>query len=626
MKKYYCKAAVFAVVLFAWSTISRVEAQLSCPGAEQISIGLSATAPTDASREPAVPPIGDFIVFSSKASNLSSSFIVGTSSNSPNIYRYSPSGGIALLSSNTDGIAPEKNDGDDLNFGSLAPSVSKVRADGSYAVAFQSDAIDLVSFFSNGAVNGGTQVFLRLLASDLPPSNQTRLISKSANATGQELGANGLSDQATVALISEDPIRYRVCFRSDATDLVLSQDDPGAIYCRTATVTGQGISLGNTTILKANPLDGTLSRPMLSADGAVVAFESNATIVDGKPSSYQQIYTYSFTSQTFNLISANAAGMPAVGVSEMPSISGDGAVVMFRYSGEDLGGQADLKGFEGTQKTLLVRHQVSTGANSQVNTDVAGIPSNGTAHAGRIDSSGRYAVFSDNGTNLAVGATGDVFQVYLKDTTTGDIVRTSVTAANQAGSEDSGFNSNSSFAPPLAVGQLDSSGTVPFATFISVAPNLASVGNPSSVVPFLFRSLVETATPTPTPTATPTPRVLTKNIRISEPPEVEILQRRSNGTYDLLVVCELFRLDPSVFKSSDELVELLAKKKARLTYVVEIRKAGSNKRTTRISTRNIVTIRKLTPGRYNVRYKVVATRGKKQIQSRVSPRTTITLT
>lgn len=620
MKKYYSKAGVFALVLSAWATISSVEAQLSCPGAEQISIGLSSTAPTDASREPAVPPTGDFIVFSSKASNLSSSFIVGTSSNSPNIYRYSPSSGISLLSSNLDGEAPEKNNGVDLNFGSLAPSVSQVGTDGSYAVAFHSDANDLISNFFNGAVNGGTQVFLRL-----PASNQAALISKSRLATGSELGADGSSDQATVALISEDPIRYRVCFRSDAADLVDSQDDPGAIYCRVATVTEQGIILDNTTILKPNPLDGTLGRPVLSADGSVVAFESNATIIDGKPSSYQQIYTYSFTSQTFSLISANSAGMPAVGISEMPSISSDGAVVMFRYSGEDLGGQADLKGFEGTQKTLLVRHQVSTGTNSQINTDVAGIPSNGTAHSGRIDSSGRYAVFSDNGTNLTVGATGDVFQVYLKDMTTGDIVRTSVTAPNQAGSENSGFDANSSFAPPLAVGQLDASGTAPFAAFISVAPNLASVGNPSSAVPFVFRSLVETATPTPTPTATPTPRVLTKNITITEPPEFEILQRRSNGTYDLLVLCELFRLDPSVFRSSADLVELLARKKARLSYVVEIRKAGSRKRITRVSTRNAVTIRKLAPGRYNVRYRVVATRGKRRIQSRVSPQATITL-
>lgn len=619
MKKYYSKAGIFAFVLSAWATIWSVEAQLLCPGAEQISIGLSSTAPTDKSREPAVPPTGDFIVFSSKASNLSSSFIVGTSSNSPNIYRYSPGSGISLLSSNLNGEAPEKNNGEDLNFGSLAPSVSRVRVDGSYAVVFHSDANDLIANFYNGSVNGGTQVFLRL-----PASNQAALMSKSRNATGLELGADGPSDQATVALISEDPIRYRVCFRSDATDLVDSQDDPSAIYCRVATVTEQGIILDNTMILKPNPLDGTLGRPVLSADGSVVVFESDATIIDGKPSNYPQIYTYSFTSETFSLISANAAGMPAVGISDMPSISNDGAVVMFRYSGEEVGDQADLKGFEGTQETLLVRHQVTTGTNAQINTDVTGIPSNGTAHAGRIDSSGRYAVFSDNGTNLAVGATGEVFQVYLKDTTTGEIVRTSVTAANQAGSENSGLDVSSLFAPPLAVGQLDSSGTAPFVSFISVAPNLASVGNPSSSVPFLFRSLVETATPTPTPT--PTPRVITKNIPITDPPAVEIRRRRGSGKYDIRISCELFRLDPSVFRSSADLVELLARKRARLTYVVEIRKAGSRKRITRVSTRNTVTVRKLRPGRYNVRYKVVATRGKKQIQSRVSPRISITLT
>jgi hypothetical protein len=91
------------------------------------------------------------------------------------------------------------------------------------------------------------------------------------------------------------------------------------------------------------------------------------------------------------------------------------------------------------------------------------------------------------------------------------------------------------------------------------------------------------------------------------------------------VICELFKLDPLKIKLYPELVELLASQKARLTYEIEIRKAGSTKRITRVSSRNTTTVRKLSPGRYTVRYRVVATKGSKKIQSRTSPAASISL-
>jgi hypothetical protein len=70
----------------------------------------------------------------------------------------------------------------------------------------------------------------------------------------------------------------------------------------------------------------------------------------------------------------------------------------------------------------------------------------------------------------------------------------------------------------------------------------------------------------------------------------------------------------------------LASKGIRVRYEVEIRKAGSKQRITRVSSRNVVTVRKLEPGKYTVRYRVTATNGKKTIRTRQSPPTGVVIT
>jgi hypothetical protein len=626
--------AAIAIALGIISGLARQShAQLSCPGAEQVSVGLSSTAPDFANREPAVPPSGNFILFSSRATNLSSAFVVGTSSNSSNIYRYSPGSAIELISVNTAGIAPSGPGGSNLIFGSLAPAVTGKLADGSYGVAFHSDALDLVSPVIDGSVIP-TQVYLRL-----PKQGRAVLISRDyLDGNNGNLPGNQNSEKATVAIVSSDSTstKYRVCYQSLASNIVDGENENGqVIYCRDITLAGDTITEDPTLIIKPVPFneqDKELGKPTLSADGKVLAFESNATIISNRPkNAYFQIYTYTFETQSLRLISSNASGFPALGNSTSPSISGDGSSIGFKYNAQSLGAPADLKGLEGISSSVFVKHTVSSGVNSQVNTNASGTPSNGQVHEGRIDTKSQYAVFSDSGSNITTTSDGIYFQVYLKSLITGEIVRTSVTSASQAGNEDSGLNTNPAFAAPLAIGHTSTSQDSPFVSFVSAASNLASVGAPDTTKPFIFRSLVVTPTPTPTPTSTPTPtptptpRTLTNQIRISEPPTLTILQKSPQGLYDLQIVCEEFSLDPLKIKNYPELVELLASSKARLTYSIDIRKVGSSKRITRVSTRNSVTVRKLTPGRYTVRYSVIATKGNKRIQSRVSPRASITL-
>jgi hypothetical protein len=625
----FASKLIVSVVLSLGFQMFGAEAQLSSPGAEQISVGLSSTgqrtAPDGESGEPVVPPKGEFVIFASKATNLTNLFD-STTSNTANIYRYSPTGEIELMSLNIESKPPAKANAEDLIFGCRSPAVSRISADGSYAVAFLSDAPDLVTGYSQSQEGGGiTQIFLRL-----PKLNQTVLITRIVDAT-TNISADQSSDQPTVALIRENPNLYQVCFHSTATNLVANQDQTqqNAIYCREY---DEVAGLSNTIRIRGVSTSEEMRQPILSSDGQTLLLVSNGNLIDGKAANeFSQVYRYLFSSGQLNLVTSNASGAPAVGNSDSPSITHNGSTVFFRYDGESVtqGQVPDLLGFERVTKAVLVKQEISTGQNLQVNINAAGNPSDASVVSGRVDATGKFAVFSDRGTNLTSGGISDKAQVYVKDLETGEIVRTSINGAGQAGDDDSGANAGTNFYPHLAIGSRDDAKASPFVAFMSFAPNLASFGSPSSVLPFVFRAQVNLPNPTPTPTPTPsptsTPQTFKNGIRITEPPDIEVLDKRSDGRYDIRVICEKFRLGSRIFENIQEIIDILASKKARLSYQVEIQKAGSKTRITRVSSRNIVAVRKLDPGRYTVRYRIVATQGNKKAQSRLSPKATITL-
>lgn len=622
MKDNLIRSSVVGLIFLQLFCIKTAGSQVVATGATQVSVGFDADAPNGASREPVTPPTGDSIFFSSLATNLTAGFFDTTSSQSSNVYRYSPDSGIQPISISILGKAPAKRPGNvNLLQGSFAPAVSKTAADGSYGVAFASDAIDLVTGYSSTGAATNTQVYLRI-----PAIDKTVLISKAASASVNS-GANQSSDQPTVALVSENPHVYRVCFQSSATNLVMGITAVNNLYCRDATVDGQSVTLGTTQSVKPTFATGNFKEPSLSADGTKLVFSSDATIIINRPNNGTfQVYMYTFATSTFRLVSKNANGAVVIGSSDTPAISSDGSVISFRYDGLNADGLADLEGFEGVNKIILVKYLVANDSYSQVNVNTAAIPSNGNVAQGRLDAAGRYFVFSDSGTNLV--SSPDVsglekVQVYLKDADSGEILCMSVTQNNLAGADDSGVNNPPGFAPAVAVGHTKADQTDPFVAFLSFAINLASVGIPNSTEPYIFRSGLSTPTPTPTETPTPTatPQQLRDNLRITVPPVVEG-EKRPDGLYDMIITMPQFVFGPK--KSAIQSFFEAAARQGKISYEVEVRKAGSSKRINRVVSRNTTTIRKLTAGRYSVRYRVNGTLGKNKAQSRYSPRTTIT--
>lgn len=219
---------------------------------------------------------------------------------------------------------------------------------------------------------------------------------------------------------------------------------------------------------------------------------------------------------------------------------------------------------------------------------------------------GRLAVFSDNGTNLVPDtSTNNKVQTYIKDTASGSIIRASVTGAGLAADGDSGgsnFTSGPLTGPPLAFGGTGFTSRTLFANFRSAAQNLTTVGSSSDTLTNVFQS-----------TITPPKPKLVKNTPIEAPPDVTIDKTLPNGKGATVTIS--FQEFEDFTSSSTADVRALASSSTKIRYSLEIRKVGSRQQTFRTLTRNRVTISKLSPGKYSIRYRASKTSGRTTIKS-----------
>ncbi len=590
----------------------------STTGAKQLSVGVNGAAPTlGGATEPAACPNANILVFTSPADNLVPN--QQDQNFSTDIYQYAPSTGLSLISvAATTGQAPAQAS---VNSGSSAPAISPVAPDGTYAVAFTSDATDLVEGYVNArATTNRSQIYLRL-----PKTGQTLLISRGvrvdppivgalessrvAPRAVNEIGGNDESVQPAVTLIGTSPTRYLVAFRSFATNF--STTEFQALYANIYTVQVTVASSG-TTITSPLPLlpslNGELGNPVFSGDGRYIVFTSTATVIPGISSAEQQIYAYDRKAKKFELISRTSSGQPGNDSSDRPSISYLGNFISFRTTA------SDIIPLNNTSKAFVLFNR-RTKAFSQLNTSASGSPSNGLGYHGQIHPNGKYFVFSDDGTNLVASSTGAqaLIQTYYKDLSSGFVLPVSVDAGGSTGNDSSGGSLfDSSFErPAVAMGSSGFSAAEPYASFISRAENLVQAGPLPEVDPFLYRSDIVVERPR-----------LAKNAPIESPPDVTIKRLRAQGKgADITITFQLFDLDTSAFRSQE--VSAAASSKVRIKYQLEIRKAGSKQQILRTISKNKVTINKLSPGRYSIRYRALGLYRKKTIRSKYSPKASL---
>ncbi len=418
---------------------------------------LPGTAGNDASFVTALSGDGGRVSFYSLASDLTAAAdgnLVG------DVFLFERAGGAVSLASHAV-AAP----------GSVAngfSSAAALSADGS-AAAILSAATDLIT--PTGALG-------RELYAHVPGSGANALVSRAAPGASASAAGLALVEPPHRRTVSDDG-RW-VVFTSDAPNLVAGQVDPngepdvflydalGGVVTLVSHASGAPARAGN-----ANSY-----RPSLSADGAWVAFASNATDLLAAPVLECQVYLWERATGGMTLVSHAVAAASQAGsdCSDGPALSADGAwIALYSLATDLISGQVDTN-----QADDVFLYERATGLLRLVSRSTAGAATAGNGGTplvfGRghdtpaISSDGRYVAFPSLATNLVAGSDPNgATDVFLFDRVAGTVTLVShaagvaTTAANGASdaplvSADGAWVAYASLATNLVTGQADANG------------------------------------------------------------------------------------------------------------------------------------------------------------------------
>lgn len=184
-----------------------------------------------------------------------------------------------------------------------------------------------------------------------------------------------------------------------------------------------GAPVAAATATAATPGNGPSSYPSISDDGRYVAFASEASnLVTGDTNRRSDIFVRDLTTGTTQLVSRSSNNALGNGNSVKPVISADGRYVAFESAASNLVGR-DTNG----KRDVFVRDR-SGNTTTRVSVSTAGDQGNDGSYLPSISPDGRYLAFESDATNLVSGDTNAVRDVFLRDRTLNRAVRVSVAA------------------------------------------------------------------------------------------------------------------------------------------------------------------------------------------------------
>lgn len=286
---------------------------------------------------------------------------------------------------------------------SLFPSIS---ADGRHVVF--SSAAALVPEDTNGIAD----IYVRDRATEVT----SRV---SVSSTGVE--SNGFSD---APWISGDG-RF-VAFSSFASNLVHGDTNRvGDIFVHdreTGATERVSISSNGTEADNHNYF------PVISVQGQVVAWQSDASnLIEGDTNGRADVYAHDLHTGKTTLISATPSGSPGNFSSYKPSISADGRRIAFVSEATDLVPEDTF-----SIPQIFVHDRVR-GETTIVSTAASGDVGNGLSFSASLSADGGFVAFETWATNFVPGDTNGANDVMVKNLTTGDIVRASVSSNGKQG-------------------------------------------------------------------------------------------------------------------------------------------------------------------------------------------------
>ena len=571
---------ILSIIVAVCCVVHTAEAQLTTTGAQIVSTTIDGQAPSGASQNSAIAPNGDIIVFSSEASNL----VADDNNKFSDIFK-SVKGVLSLVSKNNSGGFPSGDSKD--------PAISPILPDGGYAIVFASNALDIVSGYTppqSGSLNP-TQIYMRL-----EPSGETILISRALDANRNPMplsGGNGDSRAPSVTVVPSNPPKFMIGFLSQATNIALPDDVVGGLtpflvpFGASVKIQRDGLAVvENVKTPRIRP-DADCFDLVLSGNGSYLAFSSKATnLVPDEDFSgeFRQVFLRDMGIEQTFVLSRAADGTLGDGDSYLPSLSFRGDIRTFLTQASNLGGNT-------TNAVATISNSMNK-VPTVINTSIDGTVSNGRATSAKISPNGFYVAFSDTGTNLAQGPTGNFAQSYIKNVITGEVFRTSVTSGGVAGDDTSA---------QVSIGGAGFNSLAVRTSFTSRAFNLNSIGAGGTNTP-IYRADIDVPPPP-----------LTSGVILSAPPDIAITSRKATFTLQEFSDANIGSLSVGTFATS-------------VKYNVEIRLTRTKTRIIRNTTRNQITARKLSPGSYTVRYRVTGeTSSGTAIKSKYSPKETFVI-
>lgn len=425
------------------------------------------------SQQPALDKTGQFAVFSSDATNLSTD----TSGLSAIYLKNTQTGDLKTISNDKYGIA--------ANTASLNPTIS---GDGRYVI-FESTAVVSTDF--NGSIlfpfsdfdsrsqsnkGGVNNLFLKnTQTGDLTlvtptfgdgDSVKAEITSDGKSVVFQSLASNFISNDSngTFDIYVED--------LQTKTLKLVSSDSSGTIGNRASvnpSVSADGLKVAFASdadnFLGFNNVSKNLNASPFTPDGnwssssSVTPENINVAIpVDNNMN--RDVFVKNISTGAIQLVSQNYNGGAANGVSDQPSISTDGTKVVFRSFATNLTVEL-IKAVDAVKvqaasaydndiiysilgNSRVFLNDLKTGTLSQLDILSDGRLPNGSSSNPQLSPDGNFVAFISDATNLVSNDNNGVADVFVKNLSTGELTKVSEDSTGTGNVVDFGFSGDSS--------------------------------------------------------------------------------------------------------------------------------------------------------------------------------------
>ena len=225
-----------------------------------------------------------------------------------------------------------------------------------------------------------------------------------------------------------------VAFVSDATGLVPGDTNGSTdIFVRDLAARATTRVSVSSSGQQGNGDSGT--DPILSADGRIVAFPSDASnLVPGDTNGVRDLFVRDLSTRTTTRVSVSSGGGQGNQASFDAYVSLDGRYVSFSSQASNLV-PGDTNG-----RTDVFVHDRVAGITTRVSVASSGAQANGSSEDAVVSDDGRYVAFSSLATNLGAGDTTGERDTFVHDVVTGVTRRVSVSSSGTQGNGESGYN------------------------------------------------------------------------------------------------------------------------------------------------------------------------------------------